>query len=153
MPTKTTALQVLSLLLISLVVGSMFGIWRGFNPATFSPSTFVEVHQGAVRGLNVLLPAMALVSILTVVALAWLGRGMSQSRWLYIAAAVAMVAGGLITRFGNQPINAVVMTWGAVPPDGWQMIRDTWWNWHLARLGAGIAGELLLIAAIFTHRG
>jgi len=32
------------------------------------------------------------------------------------------------------------------------MIRDTWWNWHLARLAAGIAGELLLITAIFAHR-
>ena len=152
MPTMTTALQVLSLLLISLVVGSMFGIWRGYNPTSFSPTTFVEVHQGAVRGLNILLPAMALVSILTVVALSWLGRGLPQSLWLYIAAAVAMVAGGLITRFGNQPINAVIMAWGAVPPDGWQMIRDTWWNWHLARLAAGIAGELLLITAIFAHR-
>ncbi|MDP1667883.1 DUF1772 domain-containing protein [Phaeovulum sp.] len=149
----TTALQIISLLLISLVVGSMFGIWRGYNPASFAPTTFVEVHQGAVRGLNILLPAMALVCILTVVALAWLGRGIPQSFWLYIAAALAMVAGGLITRFGNQPINAVIMTWGTVLPDGWQMIRDTWWNWHLARLGAGIAGELLLIAAIFTHRG
>jgi len=42
---------------------------------------------------------------------------------------------------------------GAVPPDGWQMIRDTWWNWHLARLAAGITGEVRLIAAILTHRG
>lgn len=115
MPTMTTALQVLSLLLISLIVGSMFGIWRGYNPATFSPATFVEVHQGAVRGLNILLPAMALVCILAVVALAWLARGMPQSLWLYIAAAVAMVAGGLITRFGNQPINAVIMAWGGGP--------------------------------------
>lgn len=58
-----------------------------------------------------------------------------------------LVAAGLITRFGNQPINAVIMTWGAVPPDGWQMIRDTWWNWHLARLAAGIAGGTA------AHRG
>jgi len=152
MPTMTTALQISSLLLISLIVGSMFGIWRGYNPANFSPTTFVEVHQGAVRGLNILLPAMALASILIVVALAWLGRGMPLPLWLYIAAAVAMVAGGLITRFGNQPLNAIIMAWGAVPPDGWQIIRDIWWNWHLARLAAGIAAELLLIAAIFTDR-
>ncbi|MDO8837792.1 MAG: DUF1772 domain-containing protein [Parvibaculum sp.] len=153
MPTMTTALQVLGLLLISLIVGSMFGIWGGYNPATFSPATFVEVHQGAVRGLNVLLPSMGLACILVAVTLAWLGRGMPQSRWLYIAAAVGMVAAALITRFGNQPINAVIMTWGAVPPDGWQMFRDTWWKWHQARLAAGFSGELLLIAAIFTHRG
>lgn len=149
----TTALQVLSLLLVSLIVGSMFGIWRGYDPASFSPTTFVEVHQGAVRGLNILLPAMALVCILSVAVLAWLGRGMPQSFWLYISAAIAMVAGGLITRFGNQPLNAVIMAWSALPPDGWQMIRETWWNWHLARLAAGFVAELLLIAAIFTHRG
>ncbi len=153
MPTFTTALQALSLLLISLVTGSMFGIWRGYNPATFSPATFVEVHQGAVRGLNVLLPTIALVCILSVVTLAWLGRATPRVRWLYIAAAVVMATAGLITRFGNQPINAVIMAWSEAPPDGWQTVRDSWWNWHLARLFAGISGELLLIAAIFTHRG
>ena len=42
--------------LISLVAGSMFGIWRGYDPALYAPATFVEVHQGAVRGLNTLLP-------------------------------------------------------------------------------------------------
>lgn len=153
MPTLTTALQALSLLLISLIIGSMFGIWRGYNPATFSPATFVEVHQGAVRGLNVLLPSIGFVCMLSVVTLAWLGRGTPQARWFYIAAAVAMVTAGLITRFGNQPINAVIMAWSTAPPDGWQMVRDSWWNWHLARLAAGISGELLLIAAIFTDRG
>ncbi len=152
MSTFTTSLQALSLLLISLVTGSMFGIWRGYNPATFSPATFVEVHQGAVRGLNVLLPSMALVCILSVATLAWLGSGSSQARWLYIAAAVAMVVAGLITRFGNQPINAVIMAWGPEPPDGWQMVRDGWWNRHLFRLIAASGGQLMLIAAIFTDR-
>lgn len=153
MPTATTALQVLGLLLISLITGSMFGIWRGYNPASFSPATFVEMHQGAVRGLNSLLPAMGLACMVTVVALSWLGRGTAQSFWLYGAAAAAMIAAGLITRFANQPINAIVMTWGATPPEGWQALRDSWWTWHLARLAAGVGAEVLLIAAIFTQRG
>lgn len=151
--TTTTALQVLGLLLISLIVGSMFGVWRGYNPAALSATAFVEMHQGAVRGLNVLLPAMGFGCILAVASLAWLGREAPRSTGLYVLAAVAMVAAGLITRFGNQPINAIVMGWGPVPPDGWQMLRDSWWTWHLARLAAGFAGQVLLIAAIFTHRG
>lgn len=153
MSTTTTALQIVALLLMSLLAGAMFAVWRGYDPAAFSPATFVEVHQGAVRGLNVVLPAMGLAGILSVLALAWLRRDRPRSLRLYLATLAAMAAAGLITRFGNQPINAVVMTWGTLPPEGWQALRDTWWNWHVARLVAGIAAELLLIAAIFTDRG
>jgi len=149
---STSLLQALGLLLISLVAGAMFGIWRGYDPATYTPATFVEMHQGAVRGLNTLLPAIGLVAIVATLALAWLGRGRPQVLWLYLAAAAAMATAALITRFGNQPINDVVMGWSTVPPDGWQTVRDTWWNWHLARLAAGIAAELLLITAVFADR-
>ncbi len=148
----TTALQVIGLLLISLIAGSMFGVWRGYNPAAFSPATFVEVHQGAVRGLNTLLPVLGFACILTVATLAWLGRASSQSMSLYILATLAMVAAGLITRFGNQPINAIIMAWDSVPPAGWEDLRDQWWTWHLARLVAGFTGQVLLVAAIFTQR-
>lgn len=148
----TSLLQALALLLISLVAGAMFGIWRGYDPATYAPATFVEVHQGAVRGLNLLLPVLGLACIVTIVALAWLGRERPQVLWLYVAAGAAMVVAGLITRLANQPINDVVMSWSTVPPDGWQGVRDSWWIWHLARLAAGVAGELLLIAAIFADR-
>ena len=71
---------------------------------------------------------------------------------LYLAASAAMIIAGLITRFGNQPINAVVMSWGRLPPAGWEILRDSWWSWHLARLAAGIVAEILLIAGVFADR-
>lgn len=152
-PMFSTSAQVLALLLLSLLLGAMFGIWRGYDPASWSASTFVEVHQGTVRGLNTLLPAMGLASIVIVVALAVMGRDRPQVLALYAVACILMVAAGLITRFGNQPINEIVMGWTPqAVPDNWTTLRGTWWNWHLARLGAVGLGELILIAAIFTDR-
>lgn len=152
-PILTTIGQVLALVLISLVAGAMFGIWRGYDPAGLSPSTFIEMHQGAVRGLNTLLPVMGLATILVVAALAFAAHGRPQIMWLYIIAAILMALAGLITRFGNQPINEVIMGWsGTTFPSDWESVRDTWWRWHLARLTTGFTAELVLIAAIFTDR-
>lgn len=149
----TTILQVLALMLISLVAGAMFGIWRGYDPSTWSTATFLEVHQGAVGGLNTLLPVMGLVAILSVATLAFLVRSTPQSLWLYAGACILMILAGAITRFGNQPINGQVMNWTVNDlPDNWELLRDTWWRWHHARLAAGFLAELLLISAIFVDR-
>ena len=148
-----TAAQVLALMLVSLVAGSMFGIWRGYDITAYAPATFVEVHQGAVRGLNVLLPAMAAAALTLVVLLAVLSRTRPVVLGLYLAAAMAIVAGGIITRFLNQPINDRIMGWtpAAIPAD-WTTLRDSWWSWHLARLATTLGAELLLIGAVFADR-
>ncbi len=143
-------LQVASLVVTSLLVGSLFGIWRGFDPAAFSPATFVEVQQGAIRGLNTLLPVMGIVSIVLALALGWLARGRG-ARLLYVGAALALAAAGIVTRFENQPINEIVMSWSGVPPAGWQALRDNWWGWHVVRLAAAFVGQLLLINAVLAH--
>ncbi len=149
----TTLVQILAILLISLVAGSTFGIWQGYNPHSYSPATFVEVHQGAVRGLNVLLPAIAMAGLALTVVLAFTSRGRPATLSLYVIAIAGFIAGGMITRFANQPINAQVMTWttDALPSD-WTALRDTWWHWHVVRTVVSILTELALIAAIFSQR-
>jgi uncharacterized membrane protein len=146
----STAAQLLALVLIGLVAGSMFGIWRGYDITTYAPATFVEVHHGAVRGLNVLLPAMAAAALVLVVVLGVLARNRPSVLSLYIAAGLAIVAGGLITRLFNQPINDQILGWTPDNfPADWAALRDAWWSWHLARLAATLAAELLLIMAVF----
>jgi uncharacterized membrane protein len=148
-----TSTQILALLLLGLVAGSMFGIWRGYDVASYTPQTFVEVHQGAVRGLNLLLPAMAAVALVLILLLAALSRNRPGVLGLYLAAALAIVVGGVVTRFSNQPINEQVMAWTATDmPNNWTMLRDSWWSWHLVRLAATLTAELLLILAIFADR-
>jgi uncharacterized membrane protein len=153
MSAAITTAQVLALLLVGLVAGSMFGIWRGYDVTAFTPATFVEVHQGAVRGLNILLPAMAAAALALTLLLAVLGRNRPAVLGLYLAAALAIIAGGIITRFFNQPINDQIMAWtpAAIPAD-WTTLRDSWWSWHLIRLATTLGAELLLIVAVFAHR-
>lgn len=137
-----------NLLFAALVAGAMFGVWLLFNPAGVDDSFYVALHQHGVRTLNTLLPALGAASTLGTIAAAILGRHDRTRLWLLVAAVVCFAASGLITRFLNQPINAVVMSWqGDAPPSNWTSLRDEWWRWHLIRLAAGLAGLSLLIAA------
>ncbi len=144
-------LQFVDIMTVALLAGTVFGVWRGYDPAGYSPAAFLEIHQGAVRGLNTLLPVMGAAAILLTGALAWNAKGTSLPFGLYLVAMVAMIAAGLITRFGNQPINATVMTWTAgAMPSGWEELRDTWWRWHMFRVGATIAALAVLVAAVLA---
>ena len=148
-----TAIQVAALVLISLIAGTVFGIWRGYDPASWSVATFVNVHQGAVRGLNVLLPATGALSLALTALLAFMARGRRRALALYLLALGLMAVPALVTRFITQPINAEIMLWTAdlAPPD-WMELRDRWWTWHVVRFFATFAAMLALVAAIFVDR-
>lgn len=146
-------LQFLAALLFALVAGSVFGIWRGYDPTAYAAATFLEAHQGAVRGLNALLPGLALAAILLTLALTWFARGKGALVWVYLAALLLMVGAGVVTRFFNQPINAQVMGWTSETlPANWAELRATWWNWHLVRTALSMLGLALLLAAIILDR-
>lgn len=146
-------LQFLAALIFAMVAGTVFGIWRGYDPTAFAQVTFLEVHQGAVRGLNELLPGLAIAAIVLTTALTWMARHKGMPFWLYLGAVVLMVAAGIVTRFFNQPINAQVMAWTAeTMPSTWTDLRTDWWNWHLLRTGLSIGGLALLLGAIILDR-
>jgi hypothetical protein len=145
--------QTLAVISIGLVTGSMFAIWQGYPITDYSPATFVEVHKGAVRGLNTLLPVMAIASLALVALLATFARQRPVVMWLYIGVVAMIVLGGLITRLINQPINAQVMTWTAATlPVDWTDLRDRWWTWHQVRLSLTFVGEVMLIGTVLTDR-
>jgi uncharacterized membrane protein len=111
------------------------------------------VQQNAIRSLNVLLPVLGLVCIALTAALAVLTKGDKRSRWLLILAVLCLVSAGLITRFANQPINAVVITWSAqAPASNWAELRDTWWHWHTLRTISAVAGFALALFAAVGRR-
>ncbi len=144
----STMIDFANVLFAALVVGSMFGVWLVFNPAGLEASFYIALHQQGIRALNKRMPALGATTILLTIAAAALGRVNSTRFRLLIAAVVCFVATGLITRFLNQPINAIVMTWSASsPPPNWTGLRDKWWRWHVVRLVAGLGGLSLLIAA------
>lgn len=137
------------LVLLGLLVGTMFGILIGYNPASLSALAYVEQQQNAIRALNTLLPALGALCILLALCLAALSKGDARSRALYAGAAALMLVAALVTRFGNQPINAIVMSWSPQsPPAGWAQLRDQWWQWHVVRSIAGIGALMLVTLAV-----
>jgi uncharacterized membrane protein len=150
----TSSIRFVSLLLTSLLVGTMFGIWLGFDPSALTATAYVEMQQNAIRALNTSLPALGLVCVLLTAALAALTKNDKRGRYLLIAAAMCLVIAGLVTRFGNQPINAVVMTWSPqAPAANWMELRDIWWHWHIVRTVAGVGAlALALLAALGGQR-
>jgi hypothetical protein len=150
----TAAARFILLLLLSLVVGTTFGVWAGYNPSSLSPTAYVEQQQNAIRSLNTLLPAMGAACILLAGWLAFRAKGDARTRYFLIAAIVCLIAAALVTRFGNQPINAEVMTWNPQsPPAHWAQLRDAWWQWHVVRMLAGILGLALALIGLLPRGG
>lgn len=147
------AVRFVLLMLVALLVGTMVGIWVGFNPAGLSSSAYVEQQQDAIRAFNVLLPAVGAGCVLLALLLAFMSSGDPRSRYLLVAVAVLLVVAGLVTRFGNQPINAVVASWSAQSPAAnWAQLRDDWWYWHVVRSVAGVLALALLVLAVLGAR-
>ena len=148
-----TIIRFADLLLVGLLVGAMFGIWIGFNPAGLSPATYVEQQQHTIRALNTLMPLLGAVCIGLTIVLAFLTKDSGRTRYLLAAVVICLLVAGAVTRFENQPINSVVMTWTPqAPPANWMELRDQWWQWHIVRTVAGIAALCALILAVLSGR-
>ncbi len=147
-----TIIQFMALLLVALLVGAMFGILIGFNPADLSPGVYVEQQQHAIRALNTFMPLLGAVCIVLTIVLAILSKEDRAARYLLLAAAACLIVTGVVTRFGNQPINSVVMTWAPQTlPSNWAKLRDQWWQWHIVRTVSGIAALCFLIWAVLLQ--
>jgi hypothetical protein len=135
----------------ALVAGGMFVIWAGYDPAGYSPATYVEQQQNAIRGLNVLMPVLGAVAIVLTLLAAFLQRKDSKAVVLLCVGAAFLILSGLLTRFGNQPINDIVMAWEiARPPANWTELRDQWWGYHRLRTVCGLIA-LVLITWVSVH--
>ena len=151
MPVKL--LRFAHLLLVALVVGTMFGVWVGFDPRYLSATAYVEQQQRTIESLNVLMPVLGGVAILLTLLLAVVERGRRPIFYLLVAAAVLLIFAGLVTRFENQPINAQVMTWRAqAAPANWAELRDAWWKWHVVRTVSGLVALGLILGATVAER-
>src|SRR5688500_4901700 len=144
----------LDILLTGLIAGVIFGVWVGYNPQYLTAATYVEQQQNAIRSLNVLMPVLGLLSIILTVTYAIMTKSHKLSRNILFAAVFFLIVSGLITRFGNQPINAIIMTWdaGNIPPT-WTTLREDWWTFHTMRMiSALIAFALIVWVTINTTK-
>jgi len=143
-----------NILVAALVAGGMFMIWFGYNPATLSPSTYVEQQQNAIRALNVLVPVLGGITIVLTLISAVMQRSDNKAFVLLLVACAFLIISGVLTHFGNQPINTIMLSWEiARPPANWTELRDQWWGFHRLRTFCGcVALVLITWASIYPGR-
>lgn len=141
----TSIVRFLNIILAALLAGTSFGIWMGFNPMNFSPSTYVEQQQNTLRALNVLMISLVILATIITIIAAFLQRNNKIVFITLLVAAVFFVACILISRFGNQPINDSIMTWNSnTLPANWTTLRDKWWSFHIMRTIAELIALILI---------
>lgn len=142
----TTVVRFVNIIMAGLIAGILLGIWLGFNPATYSFSTYLEQQQGAITALNFIMPVLGLITIIVTLFSGFLQKNDKAVFVTLIVAAVLFIISGLITRFGNQPINKIVMTWHqSEVPSNWTELRDRWWTLHQIRAICTLVAFFLIV--------
>lgn len=135
-----------NVVMVALVAGTIFGIWLGYNPNDLSAPTFIEQQQSVITDLNTLMPILGLITILLTLTSAIIHKKEKRTFIILLIAAFFLVLSGLTTKFGNQPINSIVMTWDMnVPPSNWMELRDKWWTFHEIRTLTAFIALLLIV--------
>lgn len=141
----TSIIRFLNIIIAALLAGVSFGIWIGFNPLGLSPSTYVDQQQNMLRALKVLMISLVIIATIITIASAFLQKNNKSVFIALLVAAVFFIACILITRFGNKPIDDMVMTWTSDSlPANWTELRDKWWSLHILRTIAELAALFLI---------
>jgi hypothetical protein len=142
----THLLRFLNILMAGLVAGTIFGIWLGYNPVNLSAAAYIEQHQAAVGALNTLMPILGFITIILTLTSAIIQK---KNKTVFISLLIAtclFIVSGLVTKFGNQPINSIVMTWSeSNTPANWSELRDTWWSYHIIRTISAVIAFVIVI--------
>ena len=142
----TRIIRFCNIVMVALVTGTIFGIWIGYNPKDLSAPTFIEQQQNAILALNTLMPILGLITILLTLTSAFLQRKDKVAFLVLLVASAFLIVSGLTTRFGNQPINSIVMTWDMnTPPNNWAELRNQWWIFHELRTLSAFIGLCLIV--------
>lgn len=135
----------LNFILAALLAGVSFGIWIGFNPMRLSQLAYLEQQQNTIGSLKVLMITLVIFATLITFISAFLQR---KRKGIF----VSLIIGGLffivciiITKFGNLPIDNVMMTWTPdTMPSNWMDLRDKWWSFHIMRTLAELVALFLV---------
>ena len=97
--------------------------------------------QHAVPRIGIPLFAVQPVAFLATVASAALGRRDRPSFWFLATASTALLGAGLVTRFGNVPINFQIEGWAPdALPANFLEVQERWWTFHVVRCAGLVIG-------------
>lgn len=148
------AVELVSILLTALVLGVYWGPWIALSRtmSSLDASSFLAVTHRMDRNLAPVMTVLSPAALLSIAAVAVLSIGHPLQLVLAIGALVAVGATVIVSVAVEVPIVVKFRAWAdvAAMPEGWQLLRDRWVSFHLARVTGGLLGlGLLAAAAIF----
>lgn len=130
----TSIIRFLNVIIAALLAGVSFGIWIGFNPLSLSPSTYIEQQQNMIQALNVLMITLVFSATVITIISAFLQKNNKPVFITLLIASLFFIICIIISRFGNQPINNIIMKWQPDSlPGNLSELRDKWWSFHIMR--------------------
>jgi hypothetical protein len=140
-----SVIRFLNIIVAALLAGISVGIWIGFNPLDLSPSTYIEQQQNTIRSLNVLMISLVVFATVITIISAFLQKGNKEDFIVLLIASLFFISCILISRFGNQSINKIIMTWTTDSlPANLSELRDKWWSFHIMRTIAELIALFLV---------
>jgi uncharacterized membrane protein len=140
---KLKAIEFISLLLSSLVMGVFWGTWFTLTRTIhdFSAAEFIHIGKTIISNvavpMSIIMPATLLFMLIAVL-LSW--RGNRNTFYLYILSFALMVFTLIITVGVEVPIDNQIKTWTATTlPADWESLRRKWDLFHTIRTFTSIA--------------
>ena len=144
----TPIIRITNILMVGIISGILLAIWLGNKPKVLPYTDYTLLHRGLVDSYNIIMPLMGLITIILTLLAAFLQKDNKNIMLLLMVGAILLIAAGLITRFGNQPINSLVMGWDLKSEDhNWMALRDKWWSFHMMRTIATFLSFCLITAS------
>jgi uncharacterized membrane protein len=139
-----------------MLAGEEFVIRYGVRGplASLGDQAHIQMRQGLIRTLRVLVPAIFLPTLLTAVAVTIAG-GAGPGLALRCAAVLALLGWLAVTLGGTVPINAAAFEWDpAAPPAGWHPQVNRWERLNTVRVWLAVGAFALMLAAtaLYTMR-
>jgi uncharacterized membrane protein len=142
----------LALFFVAITSGAAFAIWLDTNPSGVSPTFYAEKMQHAIRVFTVPANTVAILGVLFTIASTFLSRRDRFTFYLLIAASIFLIAGSLITAFGNVPIINQIMTWSInSPPLNWMEVGEKWSQYQAVRTILQAAALAFVIVSTLFH--
>jgi uncharacterized membrane protein len=146
--------HVLAICSAGIIAGGQYVVSFDYNPADTSAAFYTEKMQYAIHHIGTPLFAMLITStVLCFLSAALYLRDNRRTSMLLAGAAVCLLTGALITKFGNIPLLDMIDTWDAAsPPANWLEITERWYIFHTVRIGVDMVGLVLAVISAFTVR-
>ena len=152
---KLKLAQFSTIILFSLVMGVFWGTWFTLSRSitAFSPQTFLDIGQTAIRNLAVpmrILMPLSLVSSLILIALL---PKRSAAFALAIAGFLLMICALIVTLTVEVPIDNQIKVWTvATLPADWQAMRGRWEFYHALRTFLSIVALASVTSSTLSDR-